>query len=246
MANRLYHTLLAVSAVSVNSAAAGYPATNVTSTPVDRQWRSTSVGGSEFVTIDLGSSKAVSAIGVNEVNWTGATVKADNLAVPTTVRGTLNTYVDHQGRRKGSLEFSATVRYIRIELPASVTDGAAFHRLGFCAPFASAIDLARDLLFGSSLDHLTPQLSVPLVNGQELTVDTGAPRTLVDCKSRGRATHDIEALKRYARSGPVWLNCNLVGQEFRQWPVRSVEPSSRRSIEGVNREGVDLRLRECA
>ncbi len=244
MANRLYHTMLAATVSAQSSQAAGYAASNVIGTPVDAQWRTTAAGGGEFVTIDLGSSKAVAAVAVNGVNWTGATVKADNSTTPTTVRGTLNTYADNQSRRKGSLEFGATVRYIRIELPASNTDGAAYFYTGLLAAFATAIDLPREALFGMALDHNTPQLSVPLPNGRKVTAEMGAPQTIITARFAPRAADDIEALKRYARAGTVWLNLNLTGQEHRQWPVRHHEPASRRSIERYNREPVELRLEE--
>jgi hypothetical protein len=248
MANRLYHSLLAATVSSVSSQAAGYAGTGVLGTAVDTQWRTTGTSSAENIVLDLGSSKAIAALGINHCNFASASIYADNAATPTTLRGTLTTYVDHQGRRKGSFEFSAvTARYIRINMPGTgTTDAAAYFFLGFAAPFATAQDLPRDMLFGTTLEHVTPQLSVALMNGQEVTVETGAPRTIINCKFAARAADDIEVLKRQARLGPVWINANLAGQEYRQWPVRHHAPSSQRNIERVNREPVELQLRESA
>lgn len=247
MANRMYHTLLAASTATGFSAAIGYPATNAITTPVDKQYRTTGTSASEYLILDLGSSKAISAVGINHCNFATASMFADNAANPSTARGTLTTYVDHQGRRKGSLEFSATARYIKFQMPGSgTTDGASYFFFGFAAPFASAIDLPRDMLFGLPLDHRTPQIAVQLANGQEVVVDTGAAYTEIAAKFAPRASDDIEQVKRLARAGVVWLNLNLTGQEYRQWPVKSTAPASRRTIERPNREPVDLPLREQA
>jgi hypothetical protein len=252
MPSRLHHNIRDLSSISATSAAANYPATNLRETSVDRPWRSTT-NALQNIDIDLANSLAVTAIGVQMTNAPTVTVFADTFTVPTTSRGVITPVTDNNGRRKGSLAFSATVRYIRLQIPATSVvaddDGTvqAYYTIGSVYVFANTLTLPRDPLYGqSSTELLTPQTSVDLANGQNVTSNNGAPVTVINLGFSARAQDDVERARRLARLGPAWLDLDIASERWRQWPVRSVVERVTRSIARVNGERVELPFRELA
>lgn len=240
-----YHTAHSPSTATASSAAAGYAATNVLTSAVGRPWRSTGTGSTTLI-IDLGSSKAVAGIAVNHINASSVTVHADNSATPTTARGTLTSHADEQGRRKGLLAFSATVRYLMLTFSGTPTDAAAYWTAGAVYVFSAAGALPRDPLFGSDQSIDWPQLTQALPNGQTLRVSRGESRMAVRLRFSGRITDDVAALARYARSGPVWLDLGLPSAQGCQWPVTFLDDGLTRQWAGHNREPITIPLVELA
>jgi hypothetical protein len=253
MPAKLHHTLRNLASVTATSAAVSYPATNIKESPVDKPWRSTT-NALQNVDIDLGSSLAVTAIAVQGTNAPSITVLADAaINPPTTNRGTLALAQDPVARRKGILEVAATVRYIRLQIPATSVvaddDGTvqAYYWIGAVYVFGATLNLPRDPLYGSSaLEAVYPQTSVDLANGQNVTSNDGAPYAEPTLAFSVRSDQDIERAARLARLGVCWLDLGIASERARQWPVRHVQPRLVRRVTRVNGEQVELKLREIA
>lgn len=247
MTAQLLHTARTPTAATASTAAANYPASNALLPPVLREWRSTTTGAS-WLQLDLGASLAVTGVAVSAANFASCTVLADNAATPTTNRGTLTTGLDKNDRRKGSLAFSATVRYIRFNISGgSPTDSAAFWRVGAAYGFAGLLALPVDPLYGgSSVDAVLPQHRNDLPNGAVETWSLGAARAELSLQFSARETDDIEALVRYARAGVCWFDFGIAADRGMQYPVRHHEPIATVRLERYNRRLADVRLREAA
>lgn len=246
MTATVYHTALSPSTATASTAATGYAATNALTTAVGKPWRSTTTAGSTTLIIDLGSSKAVAAVAVNHINASSVTVHADNSATPTTLKGTLTSYADGQGRRKGLLAFSATVRYIMLTFSGTPTDAAAYWTAGSVYVFSTAAALPRDPLFGSDQSIDWPQIAQRLPNGSTLRIDRGTSRMAVRLRFSARITDDVESLARYARAGAVWLDLGLPSAQWCQWPLTHADDGITRQWSGHNREPITLPLLELA
>lgn len=244
----LHNTPYAAASVTALSSASGYPPGNVTVPGVMRGWRSSGTGV-QWLQIDLGLSRSVTAIAITEAMpesllASGITVLADNNTVPTTNRGTMTMGRDDNGRIKGSLPFSLlfppSFRYLRLQL----TGSASPYAIGSVFVFGATLMLAVDPLFGSTrLSMIDPQARVDLPNGVTESYLAGASSTEIELGFRARATHDITAVRRLARASPCWLDF-ATSERGRQWPVRYHEPQVQRSLEGFNRESVAIKLRE--
>lgn len=241
-----------IGAATATSAAAGYPATNVREAPVDKPWRSTT-NALQNLDIDLGSSRSVVAVAVQGTNAPSFTVTADNSNPPTTNRGTLTLAQDNNARRKGVLEFAASVRYIRLQMPATSVvaddDGTvqSYYWVGAVYVFEATLTMPRDPLYGqSTVQHLRPQTSIDLDNGQNVTSSDGASVSLLQLGFSGRSDQDIERAARLARLGICWLDLGIASERWRQWPVRENTETVDRRASRYNAEQVELRFREIA
>lgn len=251
MAAKLHYNMRDLGVPTATSQAAGYSVLNLAESPVDKPWRSTT-NALQNIDIDLGSAVAVTAVGVQMTNAPSFTVLADTFTPPTTNRGTLTPYADNAGRRKGGLAFTATVRYIRLQIPATsvVADDddtvQTYYTVGALYVFGSTLMLPRDPSYAASVKVNTPQQRVDLPNGQALAVVTGPNVSEISLPFSVRSSHDIERAGRLARLGPCWLDLDIASERWRQWPVRSVEDNFTRRIARVNAEAVELAFREMA
>jgi hypothetical protein len=252
MPAKIHHTQRNPTAITATSADANFPAINLRETPVDRQWRATGVV-LQNIDIDLGASVAVTAVCVQHTNAPSFTVLADAaINPPTTNRGTLTPAADNAGRRKGVLEFSATVRYIRLQIPASLAvaedNGVAvgYYYIGAVYVFGATLSLPRDPLYGSGVESISPQDSVEMANGQIVTVATGPTYAQLRMLFSPQASQDVERARRLARLAPCWLDLDIASERWRQWPVRSPEPRMNRDIARPRAERVELSFRELA
>lgn len=253
MPARLHHGIRNLFSIVATSAAVDYPVIHVREQSVDRPWRSTT-NALQNIDIELDGSQAVTAVAVQMTNAPTLTVFADPAtSPPTTNRGTITTASDNNARRKGVLTFSASVRSIRLQIPAASVvandDGtvAPYYTIGTVYVFANTLTLPRDPLYGqSSIEHLTPQTSIDLPNGQNVTSNNGAAVSLITLGFSARAQDDVERARRLARLGPAWLDLDIASERWRQWPVRSVAERATRSIARINAERVDLPFRELA
>lgn len=243
----ILHSRRVPTAATASTAAASYDAANALTTAVLKEWRSTGAGAS-WLQLDLGASLAVAGVAISSANFASCTVLADNSATPTTNRGTLTMGTDRQGRRKGSLAFAATVRYIRFDIAAgSPLDGEAFWRVGSAYAFAALLSLPRDPLYGgTSIDWTTPQQRNDLPNGLAEAWDTGASRADIVMQFACGEADDIEEVQRRARAGACWFDFGIASQRGMQFPVAHREPVMTARLERFNRRLVDMRLRELA
>lgn len=240
----LYNPLVPATATA-STEAAGYPATNALDSQILKPWKGTA-NSFDYLQIDLGSSKAVTGVTITGANMPFVFVYADNSATPTTSRGTLTMAADDQGRYKGSLQFSATVRYIRFSIsPNATLDGAPGWIIGAATAWAASFSPPRDPLYGgSSLDFNSPQSRQDLDNGVVIRDDIGPSYQLITLAFSGSASDDMAAIRRCARAGLCWLDLGVSTQRGWQWPVREHEAKVTRKITGFNRETMDLVLKE--
>lgn len=221
------------------------PATFALTTQINKPWLATATG-TDFLQIDLGASVAVNGVALNAANMSSVTVFADNANPPTTNRGTLSMAQDAQGRFKGSLLFSATVRFVRFTIAAGGTnDGNSVWSIGFAAAFSGLFLPPKDPLFGeSSNDLVTPQSRDDLANGVVIRDTTGPSFMMITRAFSGGAADDHEQIQQYARAGLCWWNDGNPGVAGNQWPVRHHEPKVTRRMGGFNREQVSIVLKE--
>lgn len=252
MPAKVHHTLRTLPTISATSADGNFPVANLRELQVDRQWRSVGVA-LQNIDIDLGTSQAVTAVAVQHSNAPSLTVFADaGITPPTSNRGTITPAADHAGRRKGVVEFSASVRYIRLQIPASSAvaedNGVAlgYYYIGTVYVFGATLALPRDPLYGSRLEHMSPQDSTELPNGQVVTVSLGPTVAQVNLQFSAQAGQDIERARRLARLAPCWLDLDIASERWRQWPVRSPAGSVSRDIARPRAERIDLPFREIA
>ena len=251
MTARIHYNQRSPTAVAATSSDGNFPVANINTTPVDRQWRSTSTV-LQNIDIDLGSSLPITAVCVQHTNAPAFTVLADNSNPPTTARGTLTTYADNGGRRKGKLEFSATVRYIRLQVAASVAvaeeNGTAlgYYYIGAAYVFANTLNLPRDPSYGSPINHNAAQETIELPNGQAIAVALGPVYSTMELGFTVGSSADIERVRRLAALAPVWLDLDVASERWRQWPVRCTADRVTRNVARINGERVEIPLREIA
>jgi hypothetical protein len=255
MPARLYHNQRFIASnIAATSAAASYPAIHMRLLSTERAWRSTS-NALQNIDIDLNSSVPVTGVCVQGTNAPSFTVFGDAAITPaTTNRGTITPVADGNGRRKGSINLGGlSLRYLRLQIPAAGVvaddDGTvqSYYTIGAVYVFGSTLNLPRDPIYGqSSIQHVTPQTSVNLANGQNVTSNDGAPYSNIAVGFGVRADQDIERARRMARLGACWLDLDIASERWRQWPVRSVTEQADRRLTRINGEQVDLQFRELA
>lgn len=126
-------------AVSASEAATGFPASNIQSTFRQVRWRSLNVTGAKTVTVDLGSAKDITVVGVLDHNLTSnATVtvhsSADNFATSSWVADLVTSRLDEDGTTiklnpiVAYVEFT-TARYWRFTI-ADATNADGYIEMG--------------------------------------------------------------------------------------------------------------------
>ena len=251
MPAKVHHTQRIPTTFSATSFTAGFPASNLGDSLIDRPWRSSGTA-LQNIDIDLGASVTVTAVCVQHTNAPSMTVLADNGTPATVPRGTLTPVQDHTGRRRGALEFSASVRYIRLQIPAASVvaedNGVAlgYYYIGAVYVFGATLALPRDPLYGSRIEQVVPQDLIELPNGQAIAVGAGAAYSQVSLQFSAQAGQDIERARRLARLAPCWLDLDIASERWRQWPVRSPAGSVSRDIARPRAERIDLPFREIA
>lgn len=249
MTAKLHHTKWAPATVTPSTEASGYDADNILTASIGRAWRSTTTAGTTTLLLDLGAEYYVAAVALNHCNASSVAVSYGDAAAPTapTSAGTLTTYVDGQGRRKGSLDISQeTVRYIKFSFTGTPADGAAYWAVGSAYVFGATLTLPRDPLMGSEQAIDWPQATERLPNGRMLRIDRGVSRIGVKLRFTARITDDMEAALRYARLGPAWLDLGLPAAQWCQWPMEHADDGQVRQWAGHNREPLVMTLRELA
>ncbi len=150
---------------------------------------------------------------------------------------------------KSALDTPASAGQIPASGVVAEDDGTVpgYYTVGSVYVFGSTLTLPRDPLYGqSNLELLTPQTSIDLSNGQNVTSTNGAAVTQITLGFSARAQDDVERARRLARIGPAWLDLDIASERWRQWPVRSVAERVTRSVARINAERVELPFRELA
>lgn len=238
----LYHTKLAGD-LTASTEQTGYEASNAANYSVGRPWKAT-VATASWLQIDLGSSKSIDAICINDTNASSCTVTYGASSPPGTTLGTLTTYPDGQGRRKGHIEAGVSGRYIRLSFSGSPVDGTAWY-VGSLLLLADVLSVPTPL-YPFNLDFERGQDNVRMPNGRELAIVRGLSRARLGLSWRVAAGTDIEAIARTIREQEAWLDLAVAGRGDLQWPVSCVADTLTRRIEGYNRERHDLQLLERA
>ena len=245
MSAKCYHTLRLAVGASATTAAADYPASHVLTPRVRRPWRSTTIGAEQNLILDLGSSLALELVGLQDCNFAGCDVYADDNATPTTLRGSVTLAKDKGGRFKASAAFSATARYVRVSIPAgATTDGAAFFRVGYLPVFGAVHAFERDPLYGSSVEVIEPMTQVELANDQGQPVNRGPSYSVLRLGFAAQPSQDVEQVRRFARAALCWVNLEDVAQPWLQFPVRAFDARSARRLDRFNRDTTDMVLSE--
>ena len=214
------HSLQQSVVASASTAATGYPATNTSVTQVGKPWRST-VTTETTVTLDAGASFTPASLCIQDANFASApvTYSADNVTYY--AAGTLTTYADLNGRRKGSLEFANTCRYIKITIASGTpTDSAAYWSIGAAYVFKTVetADMAPSV--GLSQEVVYPQASYELANGRTVTAELGNKFTLLSGQTPNRPADGAGDVVALARAGSIWIDMEITANRDRQWPMK--------------------------
>ena len=205
---------------SASTAATGYEATNTSNTQVGKPWRST-VTTETTVTMDAGASFTPASLCLQDVNFASAAISysADNISY--SAAGTLTTYADLNGRRKGSLEFTNTCRYIKITIASGTpTDSAAYWSIGAAYVFKTVATAAMAPSVGLSQEVVYPQASYELANGRTVVAELGNKFTLLSGQTNNRPADGAGDVVALARAGNIWIDMEITANRDRQWPMK--------------------------
>lgn len=225
------HNSLQTFTPSASTAATGYAASNVTDTQTRKPWRST-VTTESFIKFDCGASITPGSVCLQDCNFASATVtySADDISYFSA--GTLTTYADASGRRKGSLEFSNTCRYIKITIPAGTpTDSAAYFSIGAAYVFKTITTADTSPSAGLTQELVYPQASYDLANGRSVTAGLGAQYTMLSGSTPNNRSNDAGVYVRLARAGSVWIDLEISTNRERQWPMTFVDSRFSQSLD---------------
>lgn len=238
----------AIAAVTATSAAAGYPASNVTIPSCGRPWRSGAPSPTNL-DIDLGAIRSPVVLCLQAPNTPTCTVSYGSASYTTTSAGTQALALDRHGRRKMSLQLLTSARYIRVVF-SGVTpdDGASYFSVGAVYCFGASLALPEDPLIGSEATARYPQTDVRLPNGVEFAIDRGdaGARQELALRFRGPRATDLAQIERAARRGVCWLDLGLAANRELQWPVRHAGDTLDRRFSSATQDEAAVRLREVA
>lgn len=247
MSAKLHHTLWQISAVAATTAAAGYPASNVSTPGVRKPWRSTAITNPQDLDVDLGTIRANVVICIQHANAASCVISYGSVAYTTTNAGTQTLTMDRHGRRKHSLALVGSVRYIRFSFGAvAPDDSAAYFEVGAVYPFSTTLALPEDPLLGSEANPRLPQTLIELANGNTFAIDRGAARQRLTLRYRGLRTVDLDEAARRARAGACWLDLDVTANRELQWPVRHVDDQLQRTLARASQDEAAHALLEVA
>jgi hypothetical protein len=242
---RLYYAKI-TAAAAASSAAAGYPASNVTREEIDRPWLSVGLGLST-VTLTWPAATNVAAVLLEDVNFAAATIYRSVDAVAFTNPTAIAIVADkHIGRRRGLLRVNvAGLRGIRVEIAAGAsTDGAAAWRIGAAYPFSAETLLTRNFDNGAQIRSAIPKVSRDLANGRSAQAATGSEFLELMLPFDRKYDQDVQEITRRARAGTVGLALeDPLYTEF-SLPLRHVGTTQTESLSKFSRSEVSLELRE--
>jgi hypothetical protein len=245
MTAKLHHTLVPIAAMAATTAAANYPASNVTNPSCGRPWRSTAIT-TQNLDIDLGTSKVAPVLCIQGPNAASCVVSYGTAAYTTTNLGTQNLALDRHGRRKHSIVLG-NARFIRLVFGAAAPDDdAQFFSVGAVFIFSATLTLPAEPLLGSEANPTIPQTLVQIPNGNEYAIERGQARQRIALRFRGLRTTDLDDLTRRARRAPCWLDLEVAGNRELQWPVRHQAAEMNRNFARAMQDDAQIPLVEIA
>lgn len=204
---------------SASTAATGYGATNLSITQVGRPWRST-VTTQTTVTLDCGGSITPASLCLQDCNFASAaiTYSADDISYSSA--GTLTTYADLNGRRKGNLEFANPCRYIKITIASGTpTDALAYWRIGAAYVFLTVTTADMPPSVGLTHDVVYPEASYTLANGRTVKAELGNVYSMLSGSTPNLKSDNAGLIVRLARAGNIWIDLDISTNRERQWPM---------------------------
>lgn len=241
----IYYDKLLPLSVSATTEAAGFPAFNVTLESLARPYRATNAGAND-VTIIFKSVGPLHSIFLHDVNFASCTVQKSVDGVAWVTVGTLTTYVDENGRRRGRITINdASVKGVRIQISAGTpTDGLTFWRIGAAYPMVSTHTVPATLIYPLNEDLIEPATGVELVNKQFAEADTGVAFSKLITAWDRVSTVSLQTLREQAK-GTIIFDANLSNYPQWQWPCyRSRSDVIRESFDRFSMSGVVVNLRE--
>lgn len=251
----------------------GYGAANTGTTAIRQPWiSSVTANGSndDWIEWDFGAGieRDIVVAGLQSCLQGSGTLLSsfDGIYPPATLRGIISAstvVTAANGIRKGSFVVDPTysglpIRYLRVDFTnANHARGRDIYatypsyngidtrmELGAMYLFGASVALPIDPLIDSEIMHKYPQGKTDLENGQVITWQRGAPKTIIRLRFRAAANHDIEQIARIAQAGVCWLDLGIDTRRDLQWPVRFVEDSHTRVLTAPRREAVTLTFEE--
>lgn len=224
---QLFYNKAVFTGSSATSAAAGYPSSNAIAEALGRPWRSTVTTASEWVG-NFAAGTFVQAFCLHDVNFATANIQTSIGGGAFGTVGTLTTYADRHGRRRGRITINqANVTAIKVQIGAgATTDGAAFQRIGATYPFGSTVTPSGIPAYSFRKTTRRPRLSNSLVSGGVAVAKTGENVDQLELSFVNQAAELIDDFVAKASAGTVWLDMGVpVDFPEQQWPVRLLEES---------------------
>lgn len=224
----LYYGKLPIVAVTATTAASGFPASNVALESLGRPWRSTTTGANDVV-LDLGSSKAINALFLHDVNFASATIARSTDNVSYTAVGTLTTYAGRHGRRRGKISLGgASARYVKISISAGTpADGAAYWRIGSAYLFASKATPGAQPNYPTRVITTRPRVTTALANRLPAVASTGNNIDRIELRVPRWNTEAADDYVQRPAAGSILLDLEEPNYPEQQWPVRLLEEQIR-------------------
>ena len=188
----IYYTLASYTPTA-SSAATGYPATNLSTTPVRREWRSAALPlTTQTIICDLGSSLATRAMLIWDTNiltsGSGNSIAAaySDDEVNYTTLGTVTIVKNAGGRRASLITTGVTARYLKLTYSAASTyNSAAYASIGRIVVMKNTLATCFEKPF--DFERVLPNVSTTLLNGRNATASVG----------EGYSTFNLKTLDNY-------------------------------------------------
>lgn len=237
MPTLLYHTKLTLQNVTSTTSQTGYGADNLKLEAIARNWRATGAGAENLI-LDVGTSQSLGGVLVSDVNWPSATVSTSVDGSAYTARGTLTTYANDQGRRRGIFTLNGyTGRYIKLAISAGTPgDGLSYWRAGSAYVMKTAVTLAQAPNKGYSVQTVYAQQVTKLANFKNARAGTGSDHDEIHWNFTRKYQDSLDVLKTQLRAGTVLIDMGLPQFPHHVWPVTTYDNSHDRTYPKANSE----------
>ncbi len=232
---------------TATTAQAGYAATNILRRSISQPWWSTSTSANDVV-IDCGADTAKKVLHVHDCNFASAPISTAASAAPGsfTARGTLTTYENDAGRRRGWIELSDSDRYVKIGIASGTpADNLAYWRIGSAYLMATKNIMPSDLQFGFDIAPTEPVIATDLTNGRRAQAIVGNDFDVLELKWRRKYSEVMKPMVKKTREGLcifVAIDVNTYYPE-QSWPVMRYE-AKRETFDRWQHSMLTTKLRE--
>lgn len=221
----LHYGKLSPVAFSATTAAVGFPAANLGNESLVRPYRATGVGATDVI-LSLAAVATIKTLFLHDVNFANAQVYRSPDGVAWTLVGTLNTYADRYGRRRGLININQAGQLaVKISIGAGAsTDGLAW-RIGAPYLFTASVALGAAAEYGYQVSTRRPRVSVDLPNGRVAQASTGMNVDRINLSFPRQASESVDDLVQRASVASCVLDLGLPLYPEQVWPVRCPEAS---------------------